>query len=344
MSDDETLLRHYQPRLIALAQDTALHRPWNGWFERVVAARGDYHPCRADFFLSFVVQRDRPRSFWAGVLGDPGHPPPTGLTVLQALTARTTPEGTLDWEIDLSPIESQDGVQAWQAYGPMLGQEKPFQPTIYGHCVRDSKGIGLEYWFLAMYNDAPNKHEGDWEMAAIELNQMEVPQQAGYASHRSGLRRLWPAVERDGDRPLVYVARGSHASYFGHRKEGHRTNSFVVPHKGLSPVVESILALGVTFLQKVIVFLRLHDHTPTHPLRPDDEPLNRGEFVDAELEVLPEPESVAPDSPFWWMRLRCAWGSRHTRLFGDIAPDPPWEQGDKWSNPLAWIAGLDLDS
>ena len=43
------------------------------------------------------------------------------------------------------------------------------------------------------------------------------------------------------------------------------------------------------------------------------------------------------------MRLRCPWGSCHTRLFGDTAPDPPWEQGQKWSAPLEWMAKLALD-
>ena len=39
-----------------------------------------------------------------------------------------------------------------------------FEPAIYGRCVRTTEGVCLQYWFLYMYNDAPNRHEGDWEM------------------------------------------------------------------------------------------------------------------------------------------------------------------------------------
>jgi len=30
-------------------------------------------------------------------------------------------------------------------------------------------------------------------------------------------------------------------------------------------------------------------------------------------------------------------------LFGDTAPDPPWEQSAKWKDPVAWIRTLDVD-
>ena len=50
---------------------------------------------------------------------------------------------------------------------------------------RDERGLPA-YWFLYMYNDAPNKHEGDWEMVKIELDVEERPVEAAYASHRSG--------------------------------------------------------------------------------------------------------------------------------------------------------------
>lgn len=40
------------------------------------------------------------------------------------------------------------------------------------------------------------------------------PKYAVYAQHLGGTRRLWNYVEKIGDRPIVYVGHGSHASYF----------------------------------------------------------------------------------------------------------------------------------
>src|SRR5581483_800728 len=217
MTDDKTLLERHRPRLIMLARDTTQHRPWKNVIEFNIPPRGDYHPCSAEFFLSWVFQRDRPRSYWAGVFGDPPHPPPTGLDNLKALTMKTDASATLDWEIDVAPIESQDARMAWRLYPDLLQGVVAPTPTVYGHVVRCDNGIGLEYWFLYPYNDAPNKHEGDWEMIALELDASEQPVQAGYASHKSGLRRAWADVEKASDdprRPVVYIARGSHASYF----------------------------------------------------------------------------------------------------------------------------------
>lgn len=342
MESDQSLLARYQPRLILLPQDTSRHRPWSRWFKRVRSARGDYHPCSAEFFLSFVFQRNKPKSWTLSILQKPHADAPTGLAALKAKVAAAGRDATLNWEIDIVPIESQDAEQAWPAYARMLASEGGSARKIYARCVRTAAGVALSYWFLYAYNDAPNKHEGDWEMVVVQLDPAENPVQAAYASHRSGLRRLWSAVEREGDRPLTYVARGSHACYFDHKPQGHRTNSAIVPQKALPPPIERALQTGSKLLQDAIVFLRLQDRTPVHPDGPAEDPHNAGEFLEAELVVLPDLADAADDS-FWWMNLRCPWGSRHTRLFGDTAPSPPWEQGLKWTDPLAWVQTLDLD-
>jgi hypothetical protein len=53
-------------------------------------------------------------------------------------------------------------------------------------------------------------------MIQIRLGEDDVPDLAAYAQHAEAAVRPWAEVERaeGGDRPVVYVARGSHASYF----------------------------------------------------------------------------------------------------------------------------------
>jgi hypothetical protein len=342
MATSTELLERYKPRLVILPKDSGLHRPWNRWLERVNSERGDYRPCPAEFFLALVFQRDKPASWLRSILENPTSETPTGLADLKARTF-ASPDQTVKWEMDLVEIESQNGIQAWKAYDSILSTSPPFEATMYGRCVRGPEGIGLEYWFLYTFNDATNKHEGDWEMIAIELDTAEQPKQAGYASHVGGLRRPWEQVEKDDSHPLVYVARGTHASYFDHKPGGHRTHSAVVPRKGWPKPVESAIGAAITVLEDMIVFLRLHDKTPAHPDRAQDEPLNRGEIIAPELVVLPEPEDVDESSDCWWMKLRGPWGSCHTRIFGDTAPDPPWEQGLKWSDPIRWLRAQDAD-
>jgi hypothetical protein len=98
-----------------------------------------------------------------------------------------------------------------------------YADQVYGHAVRDEQDrIWLQYWFFYYYNNKAflgiGLHEGDWEMIQIRLNRAGRPNVATYAQHREGERASWSDVERDdsedGAVPVVYSARGSHASYF----------------------------------------------------------------------------------------------------------------------------------
>ena len=98
-----------------------------------------------------------------------------------------------------------------------------YRDRVYGHARVDSQGrLWLQYWLFYYYNDyqlvgsilTGGKHEGDWELVQLRLGRRRAP----------GARRLLPAQDRreppwattpkQGDTPLVYVARGSHANYF----------------------------------------------------------------------------------------------------------------------------------
>lgn len=95
---------------------------------------------------------------------------------------------------------------------------------VYGHCAPGSDGrLWLAYWFFYFYNDynligpliKAGLHEGDWEMIQLRLDAAgHAPDLAVYAQHKHAGQRPWNQVERVGDQPVVYPARGSHASYF----------------------------------------------------------------------------------------------------------------------------------
>jgi hypothetical protein len=99
-------------------------------------------------------------------------------------------------------------------------------PVVYAHVAAEEgqPGLALQYWIFYYFNDFNNKHEGDWEMiqlrfaadsAAEALTQ--EPVQVAFAQHEGGETAAWdaPKLERDGERPVVYPSRGSHASYYG---------------------------------------------------------------------------------------------------------------------------------
>jgi hypothetical protein len=332
------LLAKHNPLLVLLPQDVTRHRPWSRWYKRIPWLRGDYHPCRAEFFLSFVKQRRRKR-FWnpLSMIGEV-LPEPTGLGALREMVENARPGDIANWELDLAPIKSQDPDQAWAAYGVMLQAEADRQGSVaYAHYVPGARPV-LEYWYLYVYNDAPNKHEGDWEMVAIELGEDEQPLRAGYSGHASGFVRPWATVEKQGDRPVVYVARGSHAAYFSHNPKGHRTNSLPV-RKGLPETVESAVNSFTKAFQDAAYFLRLQDRTAAKTLGLPSSP-DAGQLVDPEVVVLPSRDDLGQNPDFWWMRLDCAWGSSHLRLTGSAAPDPPWGQALKWQTPASWFEGL----
>ena len=95
---------------------------------------------------------------------------------------------------------------------------------VYGHSATGSDGrLWLAYWFFYFYNDynlvgpfiKAGLHEGDWEMIQLRLDPTgAVPDLAVYAQHAHAGQLPWNQVERVGEQPVVYPARGSHASYF----------------------------------------------------------------------------------------------------------------------------------
>ncbi|MDX6631683.1 MAG: hypothetical protein QOH00_3929 [Gaiellales bacterium] len=114
-----------------------------------------------------------------------------------------------------------------------LHAQPGYANRMYGHSVIDSADdLWLQYWFFYFYNDYnligsflhAGLHEGDWEMIQVRLHD-EVPNLAVYCQHTGADKRDWAEVQKipGTERPIVFVARGSHASYFerGTQWTGH---------------------------------------------------------------------------------------------------------------------------
>jgi hypothetical protein len=106
----------------------------------------------------------------------------------------------------------------------LLHQEDRYANRVYGHFAEDGEERWLQYWFFYFYNDfnlvgkfiGAGRHEGDWEMVQLRLGPDDAPDYAVYAQHKHAGVRSWDQVDLvpGTARPVVYVARGSHASYF----------------------------------------------------------------------------------------------------------------------------------
>lgn len=135
-------------------------------------------------------------------------------------------------------------------YADMLKDAESYR--YHGRVVREAGWTVLQYWFFYVYNNwrsgfsGANDHEADWEMIMVYLAETDDevvgeaadpvndgvngatdgdplarfrPEWVAYASHDytgDDLRRRWddPEVEKEGTHPVVYVAAGSHGSYY----------------------------------------------------------------------------------------------------------------------------------
>jgi hypothetical protein len=97
-------------------------------------------------------------------------------------------------------------------------------PVTYANVVVGEDRVALQYWFWYVFNDFNNTHEGDWERiqlifdaTSVEEALTEPPVEVGYSQHAGGERADWDddKLSREGNRPIVYAAAGSHASKFG---------------------------------------------------------------------------------------------------------------------------------
>lgn len=123
-------------------------------------------------------------------------------------------------------------------------QQPEYADVAYGRARHDREGgLWLQYWFFFYYEDKGllglERREGDWEMVQLRLGEGGVPEAATFVQHGSAERLRWDQVELaltdDGQAPVVYPARGSHAS---RPRPGSYRAPFVPDHNdGLGPRV-----------------------------------------------------------------------------------------------------------
>ncbi|MGH2588491.1 MAG: hypothetical protein ACRDJE_26515, partial [Dehalococcoidia bacterium] len=188
--------------------------------------------------------------------------------------------------------------------------------------------VALQYWWFLFYNDAWNRHQGDWEGITVFLRGSGddiMPLGAAYASHDLGRWRRWQDVTRvgedseldeDGMHPLVYTARGSHASYFDYNENGY--------HPSMSR------RLRVPFLGEYSIPSQfvLETRSATDWVADAHSGLGYGAAIFTEnVRVMP-PEHVLRDLPalraddeWWWLAYRGLWGApEFLPFFGGSGP------------------------
>lgn len=115
---------------------------------------------------------------------------------------------------------------------PSLDRDR--RPAVYARSVSSQTGgTWLQYWFFYPQQDqdrgivGTGRHAGDWEMVQYRLDRRGKPVEAVYAQHSGAERCGWGVVEQRDGHPVVYSARGSHASYL---RAGVRDRTFPDPN------------------------------------------------------------------------------------------------------------------
>jgi KaiC/GvpD/RAD55 family RecA-like ATPase len=176
-----------------------------------------------------------------------------------------------------------------------------FGDKIYAHVTSESGLKVIQYWFFYAFNPGTlNKHQGDWEMIQIVLDSTDKPQYAVYSQHHAGEKADWSDVEKvDNTHPNVYVALGSHASYFK-------------PYQGKLGLESDILGNSYT-------------------LKPED--LEMVQLGEKGMGNHPSSQDWLEFGGKWGN-----WAIRVDAALGAAGPSGPGqgENAEKWLNPVSW--------
>ena len=133
------------------------------------------------------------------------------------------PAGGAELRLDQRACRAIEGEAASACYAAAQAAHGA-APVVYGAAFRSGNRIALQYWLWYPWNvysptvppgELWQVHEGDWESASVILDLLGRPLVVGLSSHCGGTRREWVRAPKRGARPLVHVALGSHANFFG---------------------------------------------------------------------------------------------------------------------------------
>lgn len=257
--------------------------------------------------------------------------------------------------------------------------------SYHGRVVHEGGWVVVQYWFFYVYNNwrssffGANDHEADWELVSIYLSERDdspplaselpsdlpsngndvnallerfQPEWVAYASHDyqgDDLRRRWDdaEVEKINGHPVVYIAAGSHASYF--RRGEYLTELELAFLQPLAKVIDWFQQFWTNQLQQ-------YQDEPETEQPEQASNLFRIPFVDYArgdgISIGPgqdrgweEPHLLRPEQS-WVSDYRGLWGLYARDPFaGEDAPAGPMYNRDRtmrraWYDPAGW-AGLD---
>jgi hypothetical protein len=231
------------------------------------------------------------------------------------------------------PIHRADQRAHWAAYARIRAAGAP-APVCYARVLDpDEEGLrAIQYWFCYYYNDWANTHQGDWESAIVFLRG-DRPVAVAASQHEFGEYRGCRHIQWREDRPVLYVAAGSHAIYFD---EG--------AHVAERPVAGlQLTALDAALLGRDVLDFVDFTVTRTGPFAVLDS---------TEVRLLPDPDPQSgrwghvPHDPacpggcaydFEWLDFPGRWGAAAVAVSpGSSGPRGPAFTGLKWDNPWIW--------
>jgi hypothetical protein len=327
------LAQQFSPRLVLFPEQQNLGRP--GLDAKIT---GDYHPRTVELLLtrgtiqSGFLQSPRPATLdrLAACKSESDQLLIRGKHLPSRNDAWRTYFDLLNTGAPQFPLTTYARVQTRaeaNARAAELTNEKIARGEIGRPFFTDARDddLAIQYWFCYFYDDWANQHEGDWEGICIFLRHDEKKYRAvgaSYYAHETGKRRHWAEVERESDdHPRVFVAAGSHASYFQYVDGGYLTTvpGFIIPFIAIR--------LNVNFSTNK--FDRVPNHRDYKPLEP-------------RVELLPDPiEPPGKNDPAFehqkWLAFRGSWGVKFLGKLGHAGPTGPSHKGLKWHNPFVWM-------
>ncbi len=231
-----------------------------------------------------------------------------------------------DWYLDFNGFSLEDGADSYKkAYQNVLA--KGYKTTIYARVLQENGKTVVQYWLFYFFNDwTMNEHEGDWEQITLVFGESDlqsaynsVPEIAAYSQHinilratTGGTKRKWEDVYKLNGHPCVYVAKGSHANYFG-------ADSFKIELPSLEWLDETSIA-GVKIIPEEL----------------------RNDMDRSGENYITYGTPIFLFDTIPWLLFEGRWGEWVNKTSLNNGPESP-PQHKAWKNPLEWIDSLKIE-